>query len=315
MAHPRAHARHACDGSAARYPTHAVAASPAILTRDRPYDNRRSAIRQRRLVRGWTSAWTTRASTTTRRPRSSTAASLSTTESASKRTSIAARAVASTSPRSRAWTGNRDRRGDPSGGRSTFCERATRSGATGSSARSAPVEWASCGSPTIRSSSARSRSSCRAARCWTRDAPPERSSARRKRSRRLCDPRIVEIYDVGRDGDRGYIAMRYIDGLPLDRWAAARRPGGWREILRACIDAGRGLAAAHRAGLLHRDVKPSNIMVDATGRAFITDFGLALALEGRRRRAPTRSARTRLEAAPEARRRSRRSRRARRPAR
>ncbi|MBX7082702.1 MAG: tetratricopeptide repeat protein [Nannocystaceae bacterium] len=91
---------------------------------------------------------------------------------------------------------------------------------------------------------------------------------------RLSDPRIVEIYDVGHDVAGAYLAMRYVDGLPLDRWAAQRRPD-WREIVRVCLDAGHGLAAAHRAGVLHRDVKPSNIMVSAAGEAFVADFGLS----------------------------------------
>ncbi len=85
-------------------------------------------------------------------------------------------------------------------------------------------------------------------------------------------PNVVTIYDVGRSGGRDYVAMELVDGEPLDKW---RGDHGMREILRALVDAGRGLSAAHARGLIHRDVKPSNVLVDRAGRARLADFGLA----------------------------------------
>lgn len=89
---------------------------------------------------------------------------------------------------------------------------------------------------------------------------------------RLNHPNIVAVYDAGATGDGEiYLAMEYVPQT-LAIWRRNRSP---REILRACIDAGRGIAAAHEAGIIHRDIKPSNILI-ADGRARVTDFGLAL---------------------------------------
>ena len=89
---------------------------------------------------------------------------------------------------------------------------------------------------------------------------------------RLNHPNIVAVYDAGttRDGVI-YLAMECV-AETLSSW---RKGKAQPEILRACLDAGRGLAAAHTAGIIHRDIKPSNILI-SDGRARITDFGLAL---------------------------------------
>ncbi len=91
---------------------------------------------------------------------------------------------------------------------------------------------------------------------------------------RLSSPNVVHVYQVGEHDDGIYMAMEYIDGLTLGAWLRAR-PRPWQLVLRTVCDAGRGLAAAHHAGLTHRDFKPDNVLVDADGRARVLDFGLA----------------------------------------
>ena len=88
----------------------------------------------------------------------------------------------------------------------------------------------------------------------------------------LQHPNVVAVFDVGEiDGDV-FIATELVDGEPLSHWQLGRSS---REIIAAYAQAGRGLLAAHRAGLVHRDVKPSNILVSRDGRVRIGDFGLA----------------------------------------
>src|SRR5690606_3755298 len=73
-----------------------------------------------------------------------------------------------------------------------------------------------------------------------------------------------------------YLVMEYIEGETLRTWSKSQ-PRSWREQLACCLDAGRGLAAAHAAGLVHRDFKPDNVMVAREGRARVLDFGLVRA--------------------------------------
>ncbi len=94
---------------------------------------------------------------------------------------------------------------------------------------------------------------------------------------RLSHPNVVQVYEARRDDQgRVFLVMEFIEGHTLRRWA---REGerDWRALLKPCIDAGRGLAAAHRAGLVHRDFKPENVLVDSTGRGRVLDFGLVRA--------------------------------------
>ncbi|MCY1062475.1 serine/threonine-protein kinase [Nannocystis sp. SCPEA4] len=95
---------------------------------------------------------------------------------------------------------------------------------------------------------------------------------------RIDHPNVVSVYDAGEAGADVYIAMELIDGEPLDEHLR-RRPRGWREVVDLFAQAGAGLAAAHEAGLVHRDFKPSNVLVDAHGRVVVTDFGLAASLD------------------------------------
>jgi predicted Ser/Thr protein kinase len=92
---------------------------------------------------------------------------------------------------------------------------------------------------------------------------------------RLNHPNVCQVYDVGRDGDEVWIAMELVEGVTLRGWlAGACTP---HEVQSVLLAAGRGLAAAHGAGLVHRDVKPENVLVEHTGRAVVSDFGLARA--------------------------------------
>ena len=94
----------------------------------------------------------------------------------------------------------------------------------------------------------------------------------------LAHPNVVAVYDVGAFDERMFIAMEYVAGETLARWIGA--PRSRREILDAYCAAGRGLAAAHAAGLVHRDFKPENVLIGDDGRVRVGDFGLALCIDG-----------------------------------
>ncbi len=106
----------------------------------------------------------------------------------------------------------------------------------------------------------------------------ERASVRLQREAqalaRLSHPNVVAIHDVGTIGERVYLAMEFVDGQTFGAWLAAS-PRSWRDILRVVLAAGEGLAAAHEKGLVHRDIKPDNLMIDREGRVRVMDFGLA----------------------------------------
>ncbi|HWB74392.1 MAG TPA: serine/threonine-protein kinase, partial [Nannocystaceae bacterium] len=92
----------------------------------------------------------------------------------------------------------------------------------------------------------------------------------------LSHPNVVSIYDVDIDHGTVYIAMEYVRGATLKTWVV-RSGHGWREVLAMFVQAGRGLAAAHAEGIVHRDFKPSNVVVGEDGRPRVMDFGLARA--------------------------------------
>jgi len=91
----------------------------------------------------------------------------------------------------------------------------------------------------------------------------------------LNHPSIVTVYDIGEDPKRGtFIAMECLEGESL-RQRLARGPLPLAEVLRIAVEIARGLAAAHAAGIVHRDVKPANVMITTSGQVKVLDFGLA----------------------------------------
>jgi len=91
---------------------------------------------------------------------------------------------------------------------------------------------------------------------------------------RVASPNVCAVYEIGSHEGRLYIAMELIEGRTLGGWARARRRD-WREIVGVYAAAARGLAAAHAAGVIHRDFKPENVLVGDSGCVRVTDFGLA----------------------------------------
>lgn len=94
---------------------------------------------------------------------------------------------------------------------------------------------------------------------------------------RLVHPNVVSVFDVGKFEGSVFVTMEYVEGETLaERMAAWRRdeaPG--LEVVATYVEAGRGLAAAHEVGIVHRDFKPANVMVASDGRVVVLDFGLA----------------------------------------
>jgi eukaryotic-like serine/threonine-protein kinase len=91
---------------------------------------------------------------------------------------------------------------------------------------------------------------------------------------KLSHPNVVQVYDVGEHEGDVFIAMELVVGEHLGAWLRRAPRPNWQEILAAYLEAARGLSAAHEEGLVHRDVKPSNIVRAADGRVRVVDFGL-----------------------------------------
>jgi serine/threonine protein kinase len=91
---------------------------------------------------------------------------------------------------------------------------------------------------------------------------------------RLTHPNVVAVHDAGMECEQVWIAMELIDGQTLGDWVQ-ERPRRWPEVLRILTDAAAGVTAAHAVGLVHRDLKPGNVMISRDGRVRVMDFGLA----------------------------------------
>lgn len=96
---------------------------------------------------------------------------------------------------------------------------------------------------------------------------------------RLSHPNVVPVFEVGEHEDELFLAMEFVEGQTLRSWLS-EETRSWEDTLGVFVQAARGLAAAHEAGLLHRDFKPDNALVGVDGRVRVLDFGLARALDG-----------------------------------
>jgi serine/threonine protein kinase len=110
-------------------------------------------------------------------------------------------------------------------------------------------------------------------------AEPEQGRARLLREAqamaRVSHPNVLTVHEVGTVDQDVFVVMEFVEGETLAAWMAGG-PRPWRDVVRMFERAGRGLAAAHRAGLIHRDFKPENVLVTADGEVRVADFGLAL---------------------------------------
>ncbi len=91
----------------------------------------------------------------------------------------------------------------------------------------------------------------------------------------VSHPNVVQVFDAGQDGAFRYLVMEWVDGGDLARLIRERAPLPAEEAIRITLDILQGLGAIHRAGIVHRDVKPANVLIDREGRAKLTDFGIA----------------------------------------
>jgi len=97
---------------------------------------------------------------------------------------------------------------------------------------------------------------------------------------KLSHPNVVQVYEVGEIDGQTFVAMELVTGKTVHEWLRRAPPPDWRACVRLFVQLGAGLAAAHERGLVHRDFKPGNAIIDDKGRARVLDFGLARQGEG-----------------------------------
>lgn len=107
-----------------------------------------------------------------------------------------------------------------------------------------------------------------------RDHQNSRTLREAKALARVKHPRVVSVYDVAESESQVYLAMEFVDGIPLRKWQS-QESHTWREILQMYLWAGAGLCAIHQSGIIHRDFKPDNVLVDRDGLPIVVDFGIA----------------------------------------
>ena len=93
----------------------------------------------------------------------------------------------------------------------------------------------------------------------------------------LEHPNIVNIYDVGSENGEYYIVMEYVEGITLKTYIEKKGQLNFKEAISIAIQVGRGIEAAHNKGIIHRDIKPQNIIISTEGKVKVTDFGIARA--------------------------------------
>ncbi len=93
----------------------------------------------------------------------------------------------------------------------------------------------------------------------------------------LEHPNIVNIYDVGSEDGFHFIVMEYVEGITLKTYIEKKRQLSYKEAISIAIQVGRGIEAAHNKNIVHRDIKPQNIMISTEGKVKVTDFGIARA--------------------------------------
>src|SRR5690242_19124988 len=112
------------------------------------------------------------------------------------------------------------------------------------------------------------------------DAYVERFRREARAVAQLAHPNIVTVIDRGEQDGRQFIVFEYVDGMNLKELMTQEGPVSPGEAIELALQVARGLSFAHENGLVHRDVKPQNVLLDTDGRAKVTDFGIARSLEG-----------------------------------
>ena len=92
---------------------------------------------------------------------------------------------------------------------------------------------------------------------------------------KLSHPNVVQVHEVGQAEGQTFVAMELVGGQTLGEWMRQQPRPTWRECVEVFVQVGAGLAAAHDRGLVHRDFKPGNAIIDEEGRPRVLDFGLA----------------------------------------